>query len=151
MFCRAGAMDLCKTYTKINSSFPGKLKLIGIGLELIGYEDFKKGKFFGEHDVYIDKNKGIYKALKMKRPGCLSCWGFCNKQVFAKKKDIDKNYADQKLGMSVDFKKDLFQMGGSLLISPKGLIILEHIDAFYGDHVKEEDLMEACRNYFQEE
>jgi hypothetical protein len=148
MFCKAGALDLCKTYEKINQEFPSKLKMIGIGIELRGYEDFRKGKFF-THEIYIDKGKGIYTALQYKKPGLFSCFGFCRKSVFNRKSVIDDKYKDKKLGFEMDMKKDLFQMGGSFLINQKGEILLEHVDAFYGDHAKEEEIMDAVRNYYE--
>lgn len=148
VFCKAGALDLSKTYEKINQEFPSKFKLIGIGVEHRGYDDFRKGKFFS-HEIYIDKKKGIYTALQYKKPGILSCYGFCSKNVWEVKSKNDVKYKDKKIGIEMDPKKDMFQMGGSFLINQKGEILLEHIDAFYGDHAKEDEIMEAVRNYYE--
>ena len=149
MFCKAGAMDLCNTFTKVNSLFPGSLKLAGIGMDLNGYDDFRSGGFFDNHDIYIDRNKDLYKAFKYKKPGCSSCWGFCNGGVYKRKKEVQEKYKDKKLGFQADFKKDLFQMGGSFLIAYNGEILLDHVEQFYGDHAKEQDILAPVKKYFR--
>lgn len=147
MLCRAGAIELCRTFDNINMDYPNKIKVVGIGLEMTGYEEFKREKYFS-HDIYIDKTKAIYKAMKYKKPGMLSCWGMCVKSFLEKQKNVLENHKDRKFTVTFDLKRDLFQNGGSLLIDSKGQILLEHMDSYYGDHVKEADIIEAIQNYY---
>ena len=143
-------MDLNKTYDNINLEFPGKFKVVGIGIEQRGYDEFKKGGYF-KHTVYIDKLKQIYKKLKYKKPGILSCFGFCVKNFVNEYKNVTAKYKDKNLAFDSDLKKDVLQMGGSFLINRQGKVLFEHIDTFYGDHAKEEQISEVVRSYFQNE
>jgi hypothetical protein len=55
------------------------------------------------------------------------------------------------LGFDRDLKKDVLQMGGSFIITPQGKVLFEHIDSFYGDHAKEDEIFQVVRTYFQNE
>jgi hypothetical protein len=146
--CRAGAIELNTTAEKIGLDFPGKVKFAGIGNTEKGFDDFKEQGFF-KHDLYINKNKTIYKALGYKKPGWLSCFGLCTKNYFKRLNDINNKY--KQIGGNNDIvKTDPFQMGGSLLITSKGEVIFQHIDSFYGDHAKETDIMESVTNYYNQ-
>jgi hypothetical protein len=105
-----------------------------------------KEKYF-KHDIYINKGKTIYKALQLKKPGILSCFGFCYKNVYKLMDDVNSKYKNRVNNTMHSVKSDIVQLGGSFLINNKGEIILEHVDSFAGDHVKEEDIIDAVKNY----
>ena len=92
-----------------------------------------------------------YKAMNFQKPGCLTCWGFCKKDVFKRLKNIDQKFAEKKLKTNIVAKSDQFQMGGSVMITPTGNVIFQHQDSYYGDHAKEEMIMEIINNYFVNE
>jgi hypothetical protein len=113
----------------------------------MGYDEFKKEGYFN-NELYVNRGKTIYKALNFKSPGFLSCWGFCKKDVFKRYKDIETKFAEKKLKTDVNAKSDQLQMGGSIMITPSGNIIFQHQDSYYGDHAKEDVIMEVINNYF---
>ncbi len=130
----------------MNLEYPGKFKVYGIGIDEIGYQQFAAEKYFN-HEVFINRNKTIYEALKFKKPGILSCFGFCVKNVFKKQEEYTKRHRNKNMKPEFYSKQDFTQMGGSFLINSKGEVLLEHVDSFYGDHAKEEDIVQAIRNY----
>lgn len=147
VFCKAGALELSKTFVKVNKEYPNRLRFVGVGVEELGYDEFLKEGYFSS-DLYVNRGKTIYKAMNFQKPGCLSCWGFCKKDVFKRLKNIDEKFAEKKLKTDVAVKSDQFQMGGSIMITPIGNVIFQHQDAYYGDHAKEDTIMEIINNYF---
>jgi len=135
---------------KVNKEYPNRLRLVGIGLEELGYEEFLKEGYF-QSELYVNKGKTIYKAMNFSKPGCLTCWGFCKKDVFKRLKNIEENFKEKKLKTDMVAKSDQFQMGGSIMITPSGNVIFQHQDSYYGDHAKEEVIMEMINNYFGNE
>ena len=113
-----------------------------------GYDEFKKGGYF-KHPIYIDKYKQVYKALQFKKPGILSCFGFCVKSFVKTYENTKTKYKDKNLNMDADMKKDVLQMGGSMLITKVGKLLFEHVDSFYGDHAKEEEIFDVVRSYYE--
>jgi hypothetical protein len=150
VFCKAGALELSKTFAKVNKEYPNRLRFVGVGVEELGYDEFLKEGYF-QSDLYVNRGKTIYKAMNFAKPGCLSCWGFCKKDVFKRLKNINENFAEKKLKTDVAVKSDQFQMGGSIMITPTGNVIFQHQDAYYGDHAKEDVILEIINNYFGNE
>jgi prostamide/prostaglandin F2alpha synthase len=56
------------------------IRLIGVGLEELGVEDFVKGEYW-DGELYVDINQESYKALGYRRFNFCSIW----MSVFAKK------------------------------------------------------------------
>lgn len=150
--CRAGAVELSSTADKINFEYPNKVKFVGIGVDEIDFDDFKNQGFF-KHDLFINKNKTIYKALGYQKPGCLSCFGVCNKNFLASVNKTNEKFKDDKKvkGVTWTGKADAFQMGGSLLITSNGDVVFQYVDSFYGDHAKETEILEAVNNFFNKD
>jgi hypothetical protein len=123
------------------------IKPIGIGIDEIDLQEFKTDFF--PYDILINRNKTIYKALGYKRPGCLSCWGFCYKKSLSSYNQIKAKYKDNnKVHNTTSLKADLFQMGGCCLINSKGKIVLLYRDSYYGDHVPENLLTDVLAAYY---
>ena len=150
VFCKAGALELSKTFDKVNKEYPSRLRFVGVGVEELGYDEFKKQGYF-KNELYVNRGKTIYKALNFQRPGCLTCWGFCKKDVFKRYKEIENKFSEKKLKTDVVVKSDQLQMGGSIMITPTGNLIFQHQDSYYGDHAKEEAILEVINNYFGNE
>lgn len=89
--------------------------------------------------------------MNFQKPGLLSCWGFCKKDVFKRLKKIEEKFSGNNLKTDVDTKSDQFQMGGSIMITPTANVIFQHQDTYYGDHAKEDVIMEVINNYFGNE
>ena len=147
VFCKAGALELSKTFEKVNKEYPSRLRFVGVGVEELGYDEFKKQGYF-KNELFVNRGKTIYKALNFQRPSCLSCWGFCKKDVFKRYKEIETKFSEKKLKTEVNTKSDQLQMGGSIMITPTGSIIFQHQDSYYGDHAKEEAILDCINNYF---
>ena len=148
IFCKAGAMELNKTFDKVNEEFPGKLKFIGIGIEEEGYEEFKQQGYF-KHDLYVNRNKTIYKALEYKSIGFLNCFGRCTRNYWTRIKAVETKF--DKITNDLTLKQDNFQMGGCLIINPAGNIIWQYMDSFFGDFAKDADILEAISDYYTKE
>ena len=133
VFCKAGALELSKTFEKVNKEYPGRLKFVGVGVEELGYDDFKKQGYF-KNELYVNRGKTIYKAMNFQSPGFLE--------------DIENKFAEKKLKTDNAIKSDEFQLGGSIMITPTGNVIFQHQDSYLGDHAKEVAIIEMINNYF---
>ena len=71
MFCRQGALDLSKIYPLLKAR---NIRLIGVGLEEEGIQDFLDGNYFAG-EVYIDPKKEQYRALAFKQFNICNIWG----------------------------------------------------------------------------
>ena len=81
VFCKAGALELSKTFVKLHKDYPNRLRFVGVGVEELGYEDFLKEGYF-QSDLYVNRGKTIYKAMNFQKLFILSCWGFCTRKIF---------------------------------------------------------------------
>lgn len=139
--CRLGAAELTKTIDIVNQKFPGLVKFIGISFSELGYDEFKSLNLFKE-PLFVNPKGTIYKALRYKKPGCLSCWGFCKRTLF-------KRFAERKkYNINGNFQGNLTQLGGSFIVNSKGDVIYRHIDSFLGDHASEDEILEAISDYY---
>ncbi|CAN8016011.1 unnamed protein product [Ixodes persulcatus] len=70
-YCRLDAVRLSKLKPQLDQA---NVRLVGIGHEKAGLEDFQKQEFF-KGELYIDVEKNAYKALQFKRygPHCTPC------------------------------------------------------------------------------
>ncbi|XP_040360660.1 prostamide/prostaglandin F synthase isoform X1 [Ixodes scapularis] len=64
-YCRMDAVHLSKLKPQLDQA---NVRLVGIGHEKAGLEDFQKQEFF-KGELYIDVEKNAYKALQFKRYG----------------------------------------------------------------------------------
>lgn len=145
LLCKSGALDLSKTVEKINEEYPGKVKFIGVSTAENGFVDFKKNYF--RHDLYVNQNKTIYKAINLRNPGFLACFGFCTKKVSNRTKEVKSKYdIDIKIPIPT---KLTFEFGGSMIINKKGVIIFQYKDTFFGDRAREQDILTSLSGYFK--
>lgn len=94
------------------------VRLIGIGLEETGLEDFVAGKFF-DGELYIDTEKKSFKDLNYKKLGYLSLIPALLSRVAREAMRKSKEWA-----VGGDMKGDGFQNGGLLVVGPKGEKVL---------------------------
>jgi prostamide/prostaglandin F2alpha synthase len=66
--CRYGAQEISQLKPRLDAS---NVKLVGIGLEELGVEEFVQGGYF-KGDLYIDLKKETYKKLGFRRLNAFS-------------------------------------------------------------------------------
>ncbi|XP_073511490.1 prostamide/prostaglandin F synthase-like [Phyllobates terribilis] len=111
---------MAKEVSKLQDSFgDNQIRLIGIGPESLGLEEFVDGKFF-TGELYLDESKQSYKELGFKRYNALS---IVPAALGKKVRDIvTKANAD---GVQGSFSGDLLQSGGMLIVTKGKRILYE--------------------------
>lgn len=113
------------------------IRMIGVGVEELGVEEFVEGKFF-DGELYIDTQKKSYQDLGFKRLGFFSAissvLGKMGRAMIseAKSKGIDGN-----------LKGDGMQNGGTIIVAPGGKVLLSYKQESPADHVAIEDVLKA--------
>lgn len=113
------------------------VKLVGVGLEELGVEEFVKDKYF-DGDLYIDATQQCYKDLGYKRVGYLS--GIAS---LATKEVRDTAAAAKKENISGNLKGDGFQTGGTVVLQQGGQVLLSYEQKGFADHVALSDVLKA--------
>lgn len=115
-YCRLDAVRLSKLKPQLDQA---NVRLVGIGHEKAGLEDFQKQEFF-KGELYIDVEKNAYKALQFKRfnyfnifPAILTSTARA-KAAEAKKANVG---GDMTTG-------DGLQTGGTLIVEKGGSSVL---------------------------
>lgn len=135
MFCRVAAKELSILAPHLAKA---NVRLIGIGLEELGVEEFMEGKFF-DGELYIDTNKKSFKDLKFKKLGFLNMVPALISRVA--REAVRKGKAWKVGG---DMKGDAFQNGGLLVVAPKGeKILFEFKQQNPADHAENSDILKA--------
>ncbi|XP_073513909.1 prostamide/prostaglandin F synthase-like [Phyllobates terribilis] len=130
---------MAKEVSKLQDSFgDNQIRLIGIGPESLGLEEFVDGKFF-TGELYLDESKQSYKELGFKRYNALS---IVPAALGKKVRDIvTKANAD---GVQGSFSGDLLQSGGMLIVTKGGEKVLLHfVQDSPGDHISLETLVKT--------
>jgi len=140
--CRMGALELSELRPIFDQKY-GKdtIGMYGIGVEFFGYEDFKKGKFFNGK-LYVDDGKTIYQSLGYHKKGVTdNFFGLFEsgvKERFNKAKEM---------GVQGNLKGDGFQLGGTVVVDPKGEVLYHKPQEYYGDDPKNETLLKVVEEY----
>ncbi|XP_073513912.1 prostamide/prostaglandin F synthase-like [Phyllobates terribilis] len=130
---------MAKEVSKLQNSFgDNQIRLIGIGPESLGLEEFVDGKFF-TGELYLDESKQSYKELGFKRYNALS---IVPAALGKKVRDIvTKANAD---GVQGSFSGDLLQSGGMLIVTKGGEKVLLHfVQDSPGNHISLETLVKT--------
>ena len=115
------------------------VKLIGVGVEQLGVNEFISGKFF-EGDVYIDEGKKTYAALDFQTMSFL--------QLFPAILSAAARAAQGRakaLGLGGNTAGDKYQNGGCLVVEKGGgdKPLLHYIQQGAPDHVPNADVLKA--------
>ena len=115
------------------------VKLIGVGVEQLGVNEFISGKFF-EGDVYIDEGKKTYAALDFQTMSFL--------QLFPAILSAAARAAQARakaLGLGGNTAGDKYQNGGCLVVEKGGgdKPLLHYIQQGAPDHVPNADVLKA--------
>jgi prostamide/prostaglandin F2alpha synthase len=143
VLCREGAAEMSKLKPLLEEKY-GKdsVTWIGIGLEREGYEEFKKGNFF-DGKIYLDEPHELYRAAgfvtfgTLGMVGKLITSGALRQAVEAGKKGFEGNMRGNKT-----------QLGGVLILSPKGEVLYYFKQESFGDEPMKEEVIKAIENYF---
>lgn len=114
------------------------VRLIGIGLEELGVEEFIEGKFF-EGELYIDVDKKSFKDLEFKRMGVLNLipalFSKISRAVIKKGKEW---------GIASNMHGDGFQNGGLIVVEAKGeKLLYEFKQDNPADHAPNSAILQA--------
>ncbi|XP_073459682.1 prostamide/prostaglandin F synthase [Aquarana catesbeiana] len=133
--CRWIAKDVSQLKESLDAN---QIRLIGIGPETVGLQEFLDGKYF-TGELYLDESKQSYKELGFKRYNALS---IVPAALGKKVRDIvTKANAD---GVQGNFSGDLLQSGGMLVVSKGGEKALLHfVQDSPGDFVPLDTLVTA--------
>lgn len=113
------------------------VKLIGVGLEDLGVEEFIEGKFFNG-DLYIDNNKKSYNDLGFKRFGFLGLFP----AVLSSAARAMQTRA-KALGLGGNLAGDGYQNGGALVVGKGGETLFHYVQEEAPDHASNADLLKA--------
>jgi len=135
MFCRQGAKDLSKIYPLLKAR---DIRLIGIGLEEEGVQDFIDAEYFAG-ELYVDPKKEQYRALAFKQFNICNILGVMfsriGRAMISKAKEN---------GTPNNFKGNGFLTGGTLIISKGGKdVILFYRQEELADHLENSKILEA--------
>uniref|UniRef100_A0A914VH03 Prostamide/prostaglandin F synthase n=1 Tax=Plectus sambesii TaxID=2011161 RepID=A0A914VH03_9BILA len=118
VLCRHTAFKLSKMAPQLSAN---GVRLVGIGPEKLGYEEFKQGNFLAG-EIYVDESKELYNSIGYKREGFLGILG-----EFIKGKLIAMNNAAKADGVTGNLKGDIHQLGGVLVLDSAGNKLYEFI------------------------
>lgn len=134
MLCRAGAAQLSDLKPVLDSM---GVRLVGVGLETFGYDEFAAGGFFSG-EIYIDEKAAGYKKLSMPSLGLFSSIG-----SLLTDKSVRKAHAfATERGISGNLKGNGSQLG-AVFVVVDGKQVFAHRQQGYGDHPENESIMEA--------
>jgi len=114
--CRWHAKNVSQLATPLQDR---NVRFVAIGPERLGWEDFMKGKFWVNTEVYYDPEKKLYQELGLKRSGLFGVVG----GMFTKK-TWDMVGKTRSAGVSGNLKGDIYQLGGLFVVDKGGDKIL---------------------------
>ncbi|CAG7833496.1 unnamed protein product [Allacma fusca] len=131
-----GAAELSKIAPLLRAH---NIRLIGIGLEETGYQEFLDAKYF-DGDIYLDPKHEQYQALGYKKYNLCSIWCVicCNADTRKVATEGRKN------NIKNNWKGNGFQAGGTLIIEKGGQrVILSSKMQGLADHLENSKILQA--------
>lgn len=133
MFCRLAAQEISLLSPVLSQA---NVRLIGIGLEPGGVEEFVERKFWAG-ELYINENSKAFEDLGFKRFSLFSL-----PRLMLAKVARDALSKGKERGLGGNMKGDGLQNGG-LIIVQEGKIIYSFIQENPADHASNEDILKA--------
>jgi len=134
-FCRLGAKELSDIKPLLDEH---DVRLVGVGLEELGVEEFVAGKFF-DGELFLDTQKKSYEAMGFKRFGILA-----SIPELLKKITRDANARAGTRGITGNLAGDGMQTGGTIIVSKGGSEVLYLFkQQSFADHAPNEDILKA--------
>ena len=114
------------------------IRLIGVGLEQLGVEEFVEGKFFAG-ELYLDLEKKAYAKLGFQRMSMKEIFS----AIFSRKSKLASNRAKE-LGLGGNMKGDGYQNGGCLVVEAGGgKALYTYRQEHAADHPDNADILKA--------
>lgn len=135
VYCRLGARQISELRPTLDAH---GVRLIGIGLEDVGVQEFVDEKFF-DGDLFIDQAKACYEAMNMKRHGFFSILP----SLFSGTARSGLSQAKES-GISGNLRGDGFLMGGTIVVDKGGeKLLLEFKQDGPANHVQNSAILTA--------
>lgn len=136
-FCRLAAKQLSGIKPQLDAK---NVRLVGIGVEELGVQEFIDGKFF-DGDLFVDIEKKCFKDLSYKRYGVMNLIP----AMFAKtSRDAIAEAKAANLGGNL--QGDYYQVGGTLVVSKGGdKVLLSHKQESLADHVDPSEVLKSLQ------
>ena len=117
---------------------PSHRRLIGIGLEPLGLEEFLEGKFF-DGELYLDEAKLSFSKLGFKKLTFLQLFP----AVFSRK-SREATAKAKSLNLGGNLKGDGYQNGGCLVVGARGSpTMFTYSQTDPADHADNQNILEA--------
>jgi len=133
--CRLGAKELSDIKPLLDEH---EVRLIGVGLEEFGVEEFVAGNFF-DGELFLDTQKKSYEDMGFKRFGYLASIPELLKKIT---RDVSARASAR--GISGNMSGDGMQTGGTIVVSKGGAEVLYLFkQTTFADHAANEDILKA--------
>jgi len=141
-FLRRFGCPVCRWISKELSQIKpilesNNVKLVGVGPEHFGSEDFIKANFFSG-DLYIDDSKALYKSLGFSR---LSMMGAIGAAIDKETRNINSQAG--KVGIKGNMKGDKLQLGGLLIVEKGGTELKYFKQVKASDYLKNSEVLQV--------
>jgi len=135
IFCRQQAQEISALEPILTQN---NVKLVGIGLEELGVEEFVSGNYLSG-DLYIDNNKEAFKEMGFNRASMFSLLA-----SFLKGNVRAAHSAFVSSGLSGNLKGDGGQNGGTLIVTKGGeKVLMAYRQPTYYEHVENSEILKA--------
>jgi len=133
--CRLGAKEISDIKPLLDEH---DVRLIGVGLEELGVEEFVAEKFF-DGELFLDTKKKSYEDMGFKRFGMLAAI-----PELLKKITRDASSRADARGISGNMAGDGMQTGGTIVVNKGGSEVLYLFkQTTFADHAPNEDILKA--------
>ncbi|VVD00651.1 prostamide/prostaglandin F synthase-like [Leptidea sinapis] len=134
MFCRLWAKELSDIAPVLKEH---NIKLIGIGVEEVGAQDFIQGEYFNG-DLYYVEDTATYQKLGFKRFNLITILSSLlwkqSREAIAK---------GRRMGLGGDAKGDWMQTGGATLVEKGGKLLNHFKQTGPSDHLSNEEILKC--------
>jgi len=134
MYCRLAAREVSAIKPILDSN---NVKLVGVGLEDLGVEEFLEGKFF-DGELFIDTDKKSYNALGFKRFGFLGLFPAVLSSLARAAQGRAKG-----LKLGGNMAGDGYQNGGALVVEKGGKTLYHYVQEEAPDHASNAEILKA--------
>ena len=114
------------------------VRLVGIGVEKLGYDEFVQGRFF-TGELFIDEEKAAYKALACQANTWRNLWGLFDGEIMRLFKITKKK------GFENNLKGDTNQLGGTFVFAAGGNTMYGHYQTAKSFEPSMVSIMECLR------
>jgi len=135
-FCRLWAKEISEIAPILKKH---NIKLIGVGVDDVGKEEFTNGKFF-DGDLYIASEKKTYSTLGFKRFSYMSILS-----ALLWKESREALSKSRQLSLGGDLKGDGLQNGGALIVGKEGNLLTHFIQNGPAEHMSNSAILKALK------